>query len=72
VLGGILADQIFEPLMTENGIVGSVLGEYLGTGPGRGVGLMFIVVGLFNATVALLALSYKPLRYVDTELPDMI
>jgi DHA3 family macrolide efflux protein-like MFS transporter len=70
--GGIVADTIFEPLMTENGVLGRSLGTYLGTGPGRGVGLMFVVVGLFNAIIAILAFLYKPLRYIDTELPDKI
>ena len=67
-----MADQVFEPMMEENGVLGKMLGEYLGTGPGRGVGVMFIVVGLFNASVAALAFMYRPLRMVDTELPDMI
>ena len=72
VIGGVMVDQVFEPLMEETGMVGSVLGNYLGTGHGRGVGLMFIVFGTLNIIATTLAFMYKPLRCIDTSLSDQI
>lgn len=47
LLAGPLADHIFEPLMMEDGALGqSFVGQLIGTGPGRGCGVIFILCGL--------------------------
>lgn len=48
---GWLADRVFEPLLMPAGSLVPTVGTVLGTGPGRGTGLLFVVLGL----VALLA-----------------
>jgi hypothetical protein len=71
LISGPLADRVFGPLLQEGGALAGSLGRLLGTGPGRGIGLMFLLSGL--ATVALSALAYlnPALRHVESELPDI-
>ena len=49
---GPLADRVFSPLLMDGGALAARLGPWIGSGPGRGIGLLFIVAG---ASVLLLA-----------------
>lgn len=71
-LGGPLADKVFEPFMAMDGALAISIGQVIGSGPGRGMGLMFIVVGIFALFTALSAFVYPRLRRVEIELPDMV
>lgn len=71
-LGGPLADKVFEPFMSTDGALANIIGQIIGYGPGRGMGLMFIVVGVFALFTALSAFAYPRLRRVEIELPDMV
>lgn len=51
---GILADQVFEPLVRGDGILSNSIGRVIGTGEGRGIGLMLIIAGLFMMAIALM------------------
>jgi len=68
-LAGPLAEQVFEPLLMPHGALASTVGTLIGVGQGRGLGLMFIVLGLAMSLVALAAFSVPALRQVD-DLPD--
>jgi hypothetical protein len=47
ITAGPLVDQIFNPLLTpDGGIAQTLLGRLIGFGSDRGIGLMFLVVGL--------------------------
>ena len=72
LLAGPLADQIFEPLMMEGGRLAAVLGPILGTGPGRGTGLLLIMIGLLTSVASVVAFTYPRIRNVEDELPDVI
>ena len=72
LVAGPLADRIFEPLMTVNGLLAGTIGQLIGTGPGRGIGLMFIVLGTLTMLMTIIAYQYAPLRLVEDELPDII
>jgi len=72
LLGGPLADRVFEPLMAVNGPLASSVGQLIGVGPGRGMGLMFVVMGLLAMATAVSAFAYPRIRHVETELPYMI
>ncbi|MFH2039358.1 MAG: hypothetical protein ABIJ65_07975 [Chloroflexota bacterium] len=50
----------------------AVLDSLLGTGPGRGIGLMFVLAGLVAVVVSGLAYLNKNIREIETELPDRI
>jgi MFS transporter, DHA3 family, macrolide efflux protein len=73
LLAGPLSDKIFEPLMLTGGqLASSPLGVLLGTGPGRGTALVFILAATTLAIASLLALANPHLRNLETELPDEI
>ena len=72
VVAGPLADQVFEPLMATNGIFASSIGRLIGVGPGRGIGLLFIVMGALTMLATIAAYQYPRLRLVEDELPDAI
>jgi MFS family permease len=68
LLAGVLADQFFEPLMDD---ATGVLGSVFGTGPGRGIGLMFVLAGIFAVVVVIGALNHPRIRNLETEIPDL-
>ena len=70
LFAGPLADRIFEPLMAVNGPLAGSIGKVIGTGPGRGIGLIFILMGSLIVLSAIIAYKYKPLRLVESKLPD--
>jgi MFS family permease len=73
ILSGPLADKFFEPLMIEGGALASTfLGKILGTGPGRGIGLMFIISCLFLWGESLVAYTNPRIRNLESEIPDAI
>ena len=69
---GPLADHVFEPLMAIGGPLAETLGRVIGTGPGRGIGLMFIIMGVFIMLATVIAYGYLPLRRVEDDLTDEI
>jgi DHA3 family macrolide efflux protein-like MFS transporter len=69
---GPLADNILEPLLANEGPLAGSIGQIIGTGPGRGIGLLYIVVGIFTVLVTIVAYSYPRLRLVEDELPDAV
>ncbi len=69
---GPLADGVFEPLMAVGGPLAGSIGQIIGTGPGRGIGLLFIIAGLLHLIVTAAGALYPRLRLVERELPDAI
>jgi MFS family permease len=67
---GPLADHVFEPLMAEGGAWAGSLGALLGTGPGRGIGLIFVAAGLLVALFAVIGSLNPRIRNIEDELPD--
>lgn len=70
LIAGPLADRIFEPLMAVNGPLAGTIGQIIGTGSGRGIGLMFIILGGLTILITIIAYQYAPLRLVEDKLPD--
>lgn len=70
LISGSLADKVFEPMMLEGGALTGLLGPLIGVGPGRGVGAMFIVSAILAITTVGIAWAYRPMRHVETDLPD--
>ncbi|HEV7785503.1 MAG TPA: MFS transporter, partial [Thermoanaerobaculia bacterium] len=73
LLAGPLADKVFGPLLLPGGrLADTPVGHYLGVAPGRGVGLMFICLGILSLiTVGLFALNPR-LRNLESEIPDAL
>lgn len=46
-ISGVLADYVFNPLLRTDGLLANSVGKIIGIGDGRGIGLLFIVSGLF-------------------------
>ncbi len=72
VIAGPLADRVFQPLMVEGGPLAASLGQVIGVGPGRGTGLLFIVMGVAALAFSLIAFSIPRIRNVERELPDAV
>lgn len=70
LLAGPLADRVFEPGMRSGGALAKVFGPLVGTGPGTGMALMLVFGGFFAAVAAFGAYAYRPLRTVESTLPD--
>jgi len=68
---GPLADTVFEPLLAPGGPLAGSVGSLIGVGPGRGIGLMFIVMGLLATLTAAVGSAYPRLRRLEVELPDV-
>jgi MFS transporter, DHA3 family, macrolide efflux protein len=67
LIAGPLADKVFEPLMRVDGPLAGSVGKIIGVGAGRGMGLMFIVMGLLIIVATFAAYMYRPLRNVEIE-----
>jgi hypothetical protein len=72
LLAGPLADRLFEPFMQADGPAANTIGEIIGIGHGRGIGLMFVIMGLFSILFTFICYFYPHLRLVEEELPDTI
>ena len=72
LLAGPLADKVFEPLMAADGALAASVGHLISVGPGRGVALLYIVLGLFSLGALGAAVLYPRLRRVEVELPDVV
>jgi len=71
LLAGPLADRVFEPLFRQGGTLSTTpLGTLLGTGPGRGIGFLFMVCGLVLVVASGLAWTAPRIRKLEDELPD--
>ncbi|WXH26920.1 hypothetical protein WA016_00831 [Myxococcus stipitatus] len=70
LMAGPLADRVFEPWMAPGGALAGSVGQVLGTGPGRGIALLFVLWGFtVLGAVGLFLLSPRA-RRVQDELPD--
>jgi MFS family permease len=73
LIAGPLADQVFEPLMQEGGaLANTVLGDLLGVGPGRGIGLICVLSGVMVILTSLLAYLNPRIRRLEEEVPDAV
>lgn len=62
LLGGFLADYIFEPFMASQNLVSKVLSFIVGTGNGSGMALMFLCTGLLGALFSIISYNQKDIR----------
>lgn len=72
LISGPLADRVFEPAMMPSGSLATIMGPYLGVGPGRGMGLMIFVSGCIPLLATAIAASFSSLRNLEREIPDAI
>ncbi|HEX6290304.1 MAG TPA: MFS transporter [Herpetosiphonaceae bacterium] len=72
LISGPLVDYVFEPMMVPNGPLAGTFGTVIGTGEGRGIALMFIIMGFLAVLAVVAGYMYPRLRFVEDELPDAI
>jgi MFS transporter, DHA3 family, macrolide efflux protein len=70
LLAGPLAEYVFEPALMPDGALASSVGSVIGVGEGRGLGLMFIVMGLTMSAIAAAGYAMRSVREIDHALPD--
>ena len=68
---GPLADKVFIPLLLPGGaLADTAIGRFVGVGPGRGIGLMFLTLAAVPGLAALWGFLNPRIRNVEAELPD--
>ena len=67
-LTGIMIDHVLSPLVD----AGGVFEGWLGSGGGRGIGLMFVIIGSLEIIWGLIGWQAKRLRQMGDTLPDAI
>ena len=67
LLAGFLADRLFEPLLQVNGGLAGSAGQLVGVGAGRGIGLLFLIIGLVKIGLSVFAWTNPAIRQVEDE-----
>lgn len=70
LLAGPLADHVFGPAMMPGGGLTPIFGRIIAAGPGAGMGLMLVIVGLIMALIGLSGYAFPVIRNVEDLLPD--
>lgn len=64
-VAGIMADQVFNPLLIEGGALSGVFGPIWGVGEGRGIGLLIAAAGLILAVLALPVMKNRNIKKLE-------
>jgi len=64
---GPLADYGFVPLLTPNGALANSVGKIIGTGNGRGIGLLIIVSGILLAVSSIILYQVKSIHMLEKD-----
>lgn len=71
LIGGLLADQVLEPGMaTETSSLFKIFSPWVGTGPGSGMAILFVIGGFLIVAVGIVGFSIPQIRNVEEILPD--
>ncbi|MBI3241643.1 MAG: MFS transporter [Chloroflexi bacterium] len=70
LMTGPLADKVFEPAMQAGGGLAASFGWLVGTGPGAGMGLIFVLSGALLVVASLLPYAIPVVREAEDRLPD--
>jgi predicted MFS family arabinose efflux permease len=70
LMAGPLADYVFEPAMNPGGALAPLFGGMLGTGPGAGMAVMFLISGVLGVLVGVAGYLFPLVRDVEDHLPD--
>jgi len=69
-LAGPLAERVFEPAMMDGGVLAPLFGPLIGTGPGHGIALIFLICGALYVLAIQCVWLNPRIRRVELELPD--
>ncbi|MBV1856199.1 amino acid adenylation domain-containing protein [Catellatospora sp. NEAU-YM18] len=69
-LVGPVGSSLLEPLMADDGPLAGTLGRIIGTGAGRGIGLLYLILAVCIAAVVLVSMRIRAIKRFDDEVPD--
>lgn len=64
-IAGFLVDHVFNPLLNEGGLLVPTVGKIIGIGQGRGIGLLFIISGVFVVILAVITSQIRSIRTLE-------
>ena len=67
LLGGWLADYVFEPFMSGGSRAAAFLGMLVGAGKGSGMALMFLCTGVLGAAASIYWYGNREIKALDAE-----
>ncbi len=70
MIAGPLADVVMTPSMMPGGALSGMFGWLVGVGPGAGIGLLFVLLGIVVTLVSLSGYAFKTIRDVEKDIPD--
>ncbi|MEE8637384.1 MAG: MFS transporter [Dehalococcoidia bacterium] len=70
IMGGRLADAVFEPAMASGGAFAQFFQPLVGSGPGSGMAVIFVFAGILGVIAASIGYLVPVIRNVETLLPD--
>jgi len=70
VIAGPVVDRLLEPWMRPGEPGAAMFGGLVGTGPGAGIGLIFVLVGVLGVGVAVVGWAVPSIRRIEAILPD--
>ncbi|KAA0546636.1 MFS transporter [Bacillus sp. BGMRC 2118] len=69
---GPVTEKIFNPLMSTDGFLADSVGVIIGVGEHRGIGLLFLTLGILWVITGLVYYAHPRIRHLDRELLDAI
>ena len=70
MITGPLTDNFLLPAMDEGGALAQSLGWLIEAGPGAGISLLYVFMGLAGVVIGLIGYLYPHIRDVETLIPD--
>lgn len=65
LLGGILSDKVFEPLMLKSTLMKQTVGKIVGTGKGSGMAMIFLIVGIIGCLLSMIFKKSAKIKELD-------
>lgn len=72
VLAGPIVEKVFQPLMAKEGPLAATVGTVIGAGEGRGIGLLFVCIGVIYMITTIFVYLNPRVRQLEEELPDEV
>lgn len=66
LLGGFLADYVFEPFMQTENRIAAILGQIVGKGAGSGMAVMFLCTGILGSLFSIIFYRKKEIQQLKT------